>query len=403
MWQKLKNYYHLTQAALAAIFFNFPSKHITVIGVTGTDGKTTTVHMIYEILKSTTPKVSMVSSIYAAIGAKTYDTGFHVTTPNSWHVQKLLRKAVDSGHKYFVMETTSHGLNQNRLAFVQFDIGVLTNVTHDHLDYHGTWENYAFSKLRLFKNTKHSVLNEDDEKSYEFLKNKVGGKMVSYCLGGKGLFTLKSFPVKLKFLGEHNLSNGLAAATVTSVLGVTRPKILKSLNNFSSPKGRLDKINMSQDFEVYIDFAHTPNALKQTFLTLRKSQANRKKSKLITVFGAAGKRDKTKRVEMGKIANVLADVIILTSEDPRDEDPIKIAMDIKKGIKIKRLGKDLFIIPERQKAIEFAINMCNEGDIVAILGKGHEKSMAIGKKETLWDEYEVVKRAIKKKLNAKKN
>lgn len=388
------------QAALAAIFFNFPSKHITVIGVTGTDGKTTTVHMIYDIFRSTTPKVSMVSSIYAAIGSKTYDTGFHVTTPSSWQVQKLLRKAVDSGHKYIVMETTSHGLNQNRLAFVKFDVGVLTNVTHDHLDYHGTWENYGLSKLRLLNDTKYSILNEDDEKSYEFLKNKAGGKVISYSLEGKGLFTLKSFPMKLKIPGEHNLSNGLAAATAASILGITRPKILKALNNFSSPKGRLDRIDMSQDFEVYIDFAHTPNAFKQTFLTLRKTQAKGSKSKLIVVFGAAGKRDKAKRSEMGEIADSLADVIVLTSEDPRNEDPTKIALEIMKGIKSKHLEKDLFIIPERQKAIEYAIQICQKGDIVTFLGKGHEKSMAIGKKETAWDEYEAVRHAIKKKFNA---
>lgn len=399
MWQKLKNYYHLIQAALAAIFFNFPSRHITVIGVTGTDGKTTTIHMIYEILRSITPKVSMVSSIYAAIGAKTFDTGFHVTTPSSWQVQKYLRKAVDSGHKYFVMETTSHGLNQNRLAFVEFNLGVLTNVTHDHLDYHGTWEKYALSKLKLFRNTKHCVLNLDDEKSYEFLKNKVGDNMVSYSLGGKGLFTLKSFPIKLNYQGEHNLSNALAAATAATILGVTRPKILKALNNFKFPKGRLDRIEMSQSFEAYIDFAHTPNALKQTLLTLRKSQKNRNKSKLIIVFGAAGKRDKTKRLEMGEIADSLADVIILTSEDPRDEDPDKISMEIKKGIKEKSLGRSLFIISDRQKAIDYAVSICNDGDVLAVLGKGHEKSMAIGKKETAWDEYDIVRRSIKNRLN----
>src|SRR3989344_8668808 len=168
MWQKLKNRYHLLQAALAVVFFNFPSSHIYVVGVTGTDGKTTTVHMIYEILKFSGQKVSMICSIYASIGSKTFDTGFHFTMPGSWQTQKLLRRAVDAGHKYFVLEATSHGLDQNRLAFTKVQMAVLTNITHEHLDYHKTWHNYASAKIKLLKIAKKAIINADDEKSFEF-------------------------------------------------------------------------------------------------------------------------------------------------------------------------------------------------------------------------------------------
>src|SRR3989344_5460646 len=169
MWQKLKNYYHLLQAFVAAIYFNFPSKKLTVIGITGTDGKTTTVSMIYHILKSAGKKVSMVSSVEAIVGNKKYDTGVHVTTPNPWQVQKFLRKALDMKSQYFVLEATSQGLNQYRLAFVDFILAVITNITSEHLDYHKTWQNYALAKAKLFQNAQTSVLNVDD-KSFNFLK-----------------------------------------------------------------------------------------------------------------------------------------------------------------------------------------------------------------------------------------
>lgn len=395
MWQKFKNCDHLLQAALAALFFNFPAKHITIIGVTGTDGKTTTVHMIYEILRSAEKKASMVSSIYAAVGSKTQDTGFHVTTPSSFMVQKFLRRAVDSGHKYFVLETTSHGLDQNRLAFIKFDVGVLTNITHDHIDYHKSWKNYALAKGKLFRRAKWAILNADDSKSFEYLKPIVSGKLISYSLANDTDVNLKNFPLRLKIKGTYNLSNALAAAAATSALGISRQKIIKALNNFTLPKGRLDEIALKQNFKVFIDFAHTPNGLAQALSTLKEIVSG--KSRLIAVFGAAGNRDTKKRPLMGRIADEIADIIIITSEDPRKENPEKIAGEIVSGIKEKALGRTLFIITDRRQAIEHAIHIAKEGDVVATFGKGHEKSMTIGNKELIWDEYEVVKNAIRRK------
>ncbi len=397
MWQKIKNYYHLAQALLAAFIFSFPSNKIAVIGVTGTDGKTTTVHMIYEILKASGQKVSMISSVGAAIGSKDYDTGFHVTTPSAWQVQKYLRKAADSGNKYFILETTSHGLDQNRLAQVNFQIGVLTNISHDHLDYHGTWENYAAAKAKLFKNVAFSILNFDDRKSFLFLKNRVSGQIITYAVKKSADINIKNFPIKLKIGGDYNLENALSAAATARALGIPKPKITRILAKFSLPKGRLQEVNMGQDFRVVVDFAHTPNALNRVLATLKSQTPKR----LIVVFGAAGQRDKSKRKVMGKVADQNADVIILTAEDSRNENVVDICNQIASGIKNKTKGKNLFIVEERTNAINFAVSLAGENDTVGLFGKGHEKSMNFGKKETPWDEFKVASAAIRKKINDK--
>lgn len=399
MWQKIKNYYHLLQAALAALFFNFPSNHIYLIGVTGTDGKTTTVHMLYEILKAAGFKASMISSIYAAIGAKTYDTGLHVTMPGSWQIQKMLRRAVDAGHKYFVLETTSHGLNQNRLAFIKVQIAVLTNITHEHLDYHKNWKQYAQAKFKLFKMAKVNVLNRDDENSYELFSKKLSGKVVSYSLNQQTDYKLRDFRLKLKLPGSYNLANAMAAASAASQIGVNKTKITRALNNFTKIIGRMDKINTRGNFDVYIDFAHTPNALYQA-LTYVRSQKNNGKSRLIAVFGSAGERDKTKRPLLGRVVDDLADIAVLTSEDPRSENPQRILSEIEKGIKRKKFNENLFKIVDRKDAINFAIQLAKPGDVVILCGKGHEKGMAIKSRETPWDEYETVRLALRKKKNA---
>lgn len=397
MWQTAKNYYHLAQALAAAFIFSFPSNKIRVVGVTGTDGKTTTVHMIYEILKASGQKVSMVSSVGAAIGAKTYDTGFHVTTPSSFQIQKYLRKAVDAGHKYFILETTSHGLDQNRLSYVNFQIGILTNITRDHLDYHGTWENYAASKAKLFKNVAYSILNRGDHKSFSFLKNKAAGQVISYGIKSDADINLKNFPLKLKIGGDYNLENALAAAAAAQTLGISKAKITKTLAKFLPVKGRKEEVNLGQNFKVVVDFAHTPNALSQVLKTLKRETPGR----LIAVFGAAGQRDKTKRPAMGSVAGKNADIIFLTAEDPRSEKVRDICAQIKRGIKGKTKDKTLFIIEDRKEAITSAINLAGEDDTVGIFGKGHEKSMAYGSKETPWDEFKVASAAINNKIDDK--
>lgn len=394
MWQKVKNIYHFVQAFLASVYFGFPSKKLTVIGVTGTDGKTTTVNMIYHILKSAGKKVSMVSSLGATIGDKSQDTGYHVSTPSPFQVQKLLKSAVDAGSEYFILEATSHGLDQNRLAFVKVKVAVVTNITDEHMDYHKTWQNYAQAKAKLFKNVKHSILNKDD-KSYEYLKKAASGRITTYSLTGPADITPKNYPIRLNIDGQYNLHNALAASASAASLEIPKDKIIESLKSFAGIKGRLQEVREGQQYRAVIDFAHTPNGLEQVLKTLHLSK--KKNSKLIIVFGSAGDRDKQKRQTMGKVASKYSDISILTAEDPRSEDPEKIARSIALGFSSSKNkeGKDLFIIPDRTQAINFAVKMAEKGDIVAFLGKGHEKSMCIGDVEYPWSEEEVVKKAIK--------
>ena len=399
MWQKIKNIYHLARAILASIYFGFPSKKLTVIGVTGTDGKTTTAHMIYEILKSADKKVSIISSIYAVIGEKNYDTGFHVTTPDPVALQRFMRKMVNEKTQYFILEVTSHALDQNRVAQINFKVGVLTNISHEHLDYHKNFKNYLMAKSKLFKNTKISILNIDDN-SFEKIAKIAGGRVVTYGINKKAQFSLKEFPVKLKISGDYNLHNALAAAAAASQLRVDKTTIISSLSNFQGLTGRMESIDLGQDFKVIIDFAHTPNALENALKTFQKLT----KKRVITVFGCAGLRDKIKRPLMGKIAAENSDISVITAEDPRTEKAEDICYQIAQGFgqRGKKEHKDYYIITDRKEAIQFAINLARNGDIVATFGKSHEKSMCFGKKEYPWDEFLEVKRAIKKRLKHEK-
>jgi UDP-N-acetylmuramoyl-L-alanyl-D-glutamate--2,6-diaminopimelate ligase len=395
MWQKTKNIYHLFRAFVAIVIFGFPAKKLMVIGVTGTDGKTTTVNLIYEILKKAGKKVSMVTSVNAVIGKKIYETGFHVTTPDPWDIQKYLRKMVDAGSQYAVLEVTSHGLDQNRVAFCNFSIGVITNITHEHLDYHKTWQNYFLAKAKLLKNVKFSIINADD-KSFALLKKHASGKIITYGVENKADLTLKNFPFKLKILGDYNYYNALVAACVGQVLGVKDQVIKGALEEFEGLIGRMEKIDEGQEFFVFVDFAHTPNALEQALKTLR-SQLTVHSSRLISVFGSAGLRDIEKREMMGEVSSRLADYTVICDEDPRTEDPKMIALAIAKGCKKVggRQGKTFFIINNRRKAIRFAIcELAKKGDVVGIFGKGHERLMCYGKTEYPWSDQDEARKAL---------
>lgn len=403
MWQRIKNYYHFAQAIIATIYFGFPSKKLTVIGITGTDGKTTTVSMLYHILKSNGKNVSSISSINAFIGGQTYDTGFHVTTPSPWHIQKYLKVAADKKSKYLILEATSHGLDQNRLAFVKFKVAAITNIAHEHLDYHKDKISYLKSKARLFKNVDYSVLNKDDL-GFNSLKKEATGNILTYSLKKEADFNLKKYPIKLEILGSYNLRNALAACACATVIGISKQKILKALSTYKGIPGRLQKVDLGQSFTLYIDFAHTPQALEEV-LTALKPKTDSTSTKVIAVFGAAGERDKLKRPMMGKIAARLADVSILTAEDPRSENVDDICQEIAKGFKKmnKKQDKDYYIIVDRKKAIEFAINLAQKNYVVGLFGKGHEKSMTYGKKDTPWDEFKTAENTVRDKLKLSLN
>ena len=432
MPQGIKNIYHLLTAFIATLFFRYPAKNLTMIGVTGTDGKTTTVHLIYEILKAARKRVSMISSVGAEIGGRNFGLPFHVTTPSPWQLQKFLRLAVDRKDEFLVLEVTSHGLDQNRVFGCNFSVGVITNITHEHLDYHKTFENYLAAKAKLFQGAKWAILNREDG-SYENIKYRISlrpeftprvhseelraradikPKIVTYGLT-KGDVTLANFPFQTVLPGDYNKLNCLAAITAARALGIPDAIIRKAVADFNGVIGRFKFVKTGKDFRVVIDFAHTPNALEKVLSTIKPMV----KGRLIHVFGAAGERDWLKRPKMGEISARYADVIILTEEDYRTEDVNKIMEEIEKGsLKIsnfklpafgrfsgeKQISKQIqnskykiYKIPDRQAAISQAVRIAKRNDLILLTGKGHEKSLCRGKTEYLWDEFLAVHKALK--------
>ncbi len=392
MWQDIKNIYHLFQSITANTMYAAPSRGMTIIGVTGTDGKTTTSSMIYHILQTAGLKTALISTAGAIIDGKTYDIGFHVTTPGSFAIQSYIKKAKKAGVKYLVIETTSIGLHQNRVFGIPFNIAVLTNITNEHLDYHKNYQKYVKAKARLFQIARTAILNADD-KSFSFITPHIQNKkVITYGMEKNAGINPDIFPFKTKLIGAFNQYNALAAIAVARELGIEDSVIIKALLSFTPPAGR-EEIVYKEDFTVIIDFAHTPGAFEVVLPEIKKIT----KGKMIHIFGSAGQRDKYKRPEMGRISSSFADTIILTAEDPRSESVEKIISEIEKGIDSKFNKKLLLKITDRKKAIFKGIELAGKGDIVLITGKGHESSMNYGKGEEPWSEHEVVKEALKSK------
>lgn len=402
--QKIKNYLHLIEAIVATFYFRFPSRKIRVIGVTGTDGKTTTTHLIYHILQTAGKKTSMISTVYAKIGGREYDTGLHTTTPRPFDIQHYLRKSIDNGDDYFVLETTSHALDQNRVWGVHYAVSVVTNITREHLDYHVTYENYVSVKTKLLQMSDCSIINRDDQ-SYDTLRQYVRqSKLSTYSLKQKADYILPpELPLSLK--GEYNRQNILAAYSVCKVLKIDDKTIKQALKTFSPPKGRLN-IVYDKEFKVIIDFAHTSNSIDNVLQTV-KDEYVVAGGRIIHVFGSAGLRDFQKRPHMGKASGKYANIVILTEEDYRTENIYKICREIAEGLiksgfteippeEIKNsVRKKIYAIEiNREKAIRLAIETAKPTDVVIMTGKSHEKSLARGKKEYPWDEYGAVKNAL---------
>lgn len=391
MLKSLKGLYHLLVAIFANIWFGFPSRKLTVIGVTGTDGKTTTTTLIYEILKAAGYKASMITSVHAVIAGRQYDTGFHVTTPSAWYIQKYLREAVSHGDTHMALEVTSHALSQYRVWGVQFAVGVITNVTHEHLDWHGTLKNYMETKLSLLKHARVAIINRDESdlytKALPFLTRK---KYITYGIRRDAMVTPKTYPFKTQLLGGFNRYNILASLSATcEALSIDKNIAMRSVANFRGVPGRMEVV-ATKPFRVIIDFAHTPHAINVALQTVRKMT----KGRIIHVFGSAGARDTTKRPIMGTMSAKYADIIVLTEEDYRKEHVEKIMDEITSGIPA---GRQVYRYPNRQDAINFAISLAKPGDTVIITGKAHEKSLCRGSKEYPWNEHEAVKKALKKR------
>ncbi|MCC6568507.1 MAG: UDP-N-acetylmuramoyl-L-alanyl-D-glutamate--2,6-diaminopimelate ligase [Anaerolineales bacterium] len=436
---------------IAGSFYLWPARRLTVIGVTGTDGKTTTTNIIYNILKAAGLKAGMISTVNAVIGDDVLDTGFHVTTPDAHDVQFYLAKMVDAGLTHVVLETTSHAWEQHRVDACEFDIGVVTNITHEHLDQHGSYENYRAAKARLFQsleqtsekpqgNLRLAVLNRDDS-SFEFLSKISGTNRMDYGLSAdakvravdvkhlpSGIhFTVKSkefeIPVSCKLVGGYNVSNCLAALTATVYgLGINPEIAAQGIAALEGIPGRMERIDMGQNFTAIVDFAHTPNALKSALIAAREiltaksakdakgkenlsalgelRGSNNSSPRVIAVFGSAGLRDKAKRRMMAEIGAELADVCILTAEDPRTESLAGILDEMAAGATSRggSEGESFWRIPDRGEAIRFALNRAREGDVVLVCGKGHEQSLCFGAKEFLWDDRVAVRAALSEVL-----
>jgi UDP-N-acetylmuramoyl-L-alanyl-D-glutamate--2,6-diaminopimelate ligase len=416
-------------ALLSAAFFGYPSRKLAVVGVTGTDGKTTTSTLIHSILRAAGRNAGLISTIRAEIGGRSYDTGFHVTTPEAFDVQRYLNDMVEAGTDVAVLETTSHALDQGRVLCVDYDVAVVTNVTHEHMDWHGTWENYMAAKAKLFEmlNTSYrkpgtnkvAVLNADD-KSYAWLK-KIPADMqyvyglergqqpditagdIEYRAGGTRFVAqtpVADIDVRLRLPGKHNIYNAMAAIGAGLALGMSPEAIKKGLEEVVQIKGRMEWIEEARPlgFDVVVDFAHTPNALEKT-LELARTLVGPRKGRVIVVFGSAGLRDKAKRGMMGHAAGRLADLAVVTAEDPRTERVEDISAEIAEGLEEegRKEGVDFWQVHDRAEAIAFAVGLARPGDIVVTCGKAHESSMCYGTEETPWDEFAAVREAVRRK------
>ena len=393
----LKNLWHFFVALLANLYYRFPSRRLIIIGVTGTDGKTTTSAIIHHLLTDSGNRSALVATTGAIISGRGQPVGLHVTTPSPFLMQKLISRAVKAHCRYLVLECSSHGLAQYRLWGTRFSVAVVTNVTHDHLDYHKTYIRYLTAKSKLFERVSFAVLNKDD-RSYPFLSQKLShlkSNIVTYSLHQPADFNLDNYSFKTKLPGDYNRYNCLAAAAAVSVLGIKPAAVKKALASFPGVIGRMEEIDEGQSFRAVVDFAATPNALKNALKTLR-SQMNQP-GRLIAVFGSAGLRDVQKRKMMGQVAARFADISILTAEDPRTEDVNNIIDQIAGGF--SKSKSKYYKFPDRQEAIHYAINnLAKKGDVVAFFGKAHEKSMCIGKVEYPWDERLAVRLALRNLL-----
>ena len=475
-------------AHLAAAFYGFPARKLTMIGVTGTDGKTTTTNLLYQIMLTAGIKAGMISTVNAVIGDQVLDTGFHVTTPDAPDVQRYLSMMVDAGLTHVVLETTSHGWAQYRVDACEFDIGVVTNITHEHLDYHGSYEAYRAAKSRLFQslaetqvkqqgNPRLAVLNRDDS-SYEYLSAIIQSAIrhppsairhppsaisyqpsaishqpsaISYGLGERAdvraenivyeasgfQFTImvaqsatikndeQRVAINSKLIGAFNISNCLAALTAAVAgLGLDPQTAARGIAAFPGVPGRMERIELGQPFTAIVDFAHTPNALRVALETVRgmlnilprRSEGREerstfaknkktsrtsllrgeKKGRIIAIFGSAGLRDREKRRMMAEVSAELADITVLTAEDPRTESLEAILEEMANGARSKggAEGETFFRVPDRGEAIRFGVRLAQEGDIVIACGKGHEQSMCFGTTEYPWDDRVAMRAAL---------
>ena len=404
---------------LAAAWHDFPSRKLVVIGITGTDGKTTTCHLLHCIFRFVSDmRAGYISTISADFGDETVATGLHVTTPSAPRIQAYLAKMVDAGLTHCILEMTSHGLEQGRLNGVDIDVAVMTNVMHEHLDYHGSWENYRDAKAIMFQMLgrthrksgvpKVAVINADDS-SADYFSKLPADRAVTYGTEGAAdvrasaichcaantTFEVAGQKLVTQLSGDFNIANALAAATAAKALDISWDDIKQGIASVALIPGRMERVSEGQDFIAMVDFAHTPNALKRALEAGR--QLLQPGKRLIAVFGSAGLRDVEKRRLMAETSAQLADMTILTAEDPRTESLADILEAMASGCQAQGgiEGQTFIRVPDRGEAIYRACQIAAPGDLVMACGKGHEQSMCFGTTEHPWDDREALRTALR--------
>jgi UDP-N-acetylmuramoyl-L-alanyl-D-glutamate--2,6-diaminopimelate ligase len=419
---------HYVRGVLAAVMYGFPGRKLKIIGVTGTNGKTTTCNMIAKILERANYRVGMATTINFKIGKEEWINKTKMTTVSPFALQKFLADCLKAGCHWVVVETTSHAISQYRNYGIDYQIAVMTNITHDHLDYHKTFDEYRSVKSRLFSTGKTiNILNNDDDKTIEFFSKIMARDIVTYGTespehGRKGrpdilakkiilestgsMFTVvtpsSQISINLKLPGRFNIYNALAALCVAHALKIHLDVAKQALESIDVVPGRMENVDLGQSFAVIIDYAHTPDALEKVYQTLTLA----KKARIISVLGSCGDRDKTKRPILGALAGKFADLVFVTNEDPYTEDAAKIMEEVAGGVPRgadpkhpKVLDENFFKILDRKEAIERAISLAYKDDIVLITGKGAEECMVVGDKKIPWSDRKIAKDALLKRMN----
>lgn len=414
LFRSIEPWGHLLEALIFNLLYGFPGRNFKVIGVTGTNGKTSTCFLIQRMMVESGYKTGLMSTVAWGTGKDINPQIHHMTNVAIPELMKRLKEMKMQGAEWLVLETTSHALAQNRVWGIPFSVAVMTNVTHEHLDYHGTFERYRDAKRRLFKlangNSKGlrtGVINADDPSSDLFAGDITNPVTYGLKAGNLRALNIKMTPsgssydakiddeiykIKTNLPGSFNIYNSLAAVAVGRIVGLNKEQIEKGVAALESVEGRMNKIDEGQPFEVIVDFAHTPDSFEKLLGDLRPLV----KGKLIVLFGSAGRRDKAKRPVQGQIAGKYADEVVITEEDDRDEDGNQILVEIAAGAeksgKVK--NKDLFLVLSREEAIKFTLGRAKAGDTVLLLGKGHEKTIERDGREDPWDEIATAKKFL---------
>lgn len=395
--------YHFLQSVFAGVKYGFPGKNLRVIGITGTNGKTTTAFMVWQMLRQAGYKTGLMTTVAWGVDKLKPELN-HMTTVDATTLNSRISNIKKQNAEFLVLEVTSHALAQFRTLGIPIEIAVFTNLTHDHLDYHKTFTNYRNAKGKLFKKAKYSILNADDSATtyYKNLTSKFttygikhgDHRATNIKLSVSGVkYTLDDLKIETKIPGEFNVYNSLAAALVGKKLGLSDTQIMSGIKSLDAVEGRMNIIDEGQPFTVIVDYAHAPDALEKVFDSVRGH-----KGKIISVHGGAGRRDPSTRPIRGEILAKNSDIVIITEDDSRDEDPEKIAAGFIEGATKagKILDKNLFKELNRKKAIELAIAKAKKGDLVLILGKGHEKTILRADGPHEFEDIKVARKILKK-------